>query len=310
MKIDVEALTNNVKPKLNSAEGNLELAASYIVGITIPEDFDYSEKLKNVLQNIRNVKQNVYDIKIWAGKAIDNFQEAEKKNNNVVKSLLGKSFNTNSQGSSNKTGSKVTTNTPETSSITLSSYRKSVNKKLGILEDLNKKSEEDINKTGTVKVASWNSFHKSLEKADWTKHPKKTVASIGNGVISLLKGGGKILEGLWDVGVMAVTAVGSVATGLVDLMNFPQLLGGKKESLTGKMWKNVMGYVAEDHVGNAFSNFYKNNTVGKWLDENAYTPLKSDGVIPNILTNVGEVAGIILISLATFRYWRSSNSRS
>lgn len=138
-----------------------------------------------------------------------------------------------------------------------------------------------------------------------------TGTSIVNGTIGLVKGVQQLAESLIDVGVMAITGVGSIGTGAIDGVSYLyKLAKGEKEdwsSVTGKMWKGVMGYVAENHVENKYKWFYSNTLIGKILDENAVGALKSDGIITNIASGIGYIAGIAGLTIATLRNRHCSN---
>ena len=138
-----------------------------------------------------------------------------------------------------------------------------------------------------------------------------TGASIANVVIGLVKGIGQLIESLLDFVVLIGTAVGSILTGIADGITYLiALTTGKTDewsSYTKVMWKDTMAYVAEDHVGNAFKSFYANSVVGQWLDEKAIDIFKSEGTGTQIASGIGYVAGIVLLTLATFRSRNSSN---
>ena len=102
-----------------------------------------------------------------------------------------------------------------------------------------------------------------------------------------------------------------IGTGIADGVSYVSaLIDGDTqnwESYTKVLWKGVMGYVAEEHVDNAFKGFYANNQVGQWLDNNAAEIFKSDGIVPGIASGVGYVAGIVGLTLLTLRSRNSCN---
>ncbi len=157
-----------------------------------------------------------------------------------------------------------------------------------------------------------NWLYENILEPSWD-FVKTTFASVANVIVSFVKGIGQLLESIFDLVVIIGTGVTSVATGIGDGVSYlVSLANGNQEewsSITGDMWKGVMGFVAEDHVGNWFKDFYEKNAIGKWLDENAINALKSDSTINNIVSGIGYVAGIIALTVATLRTWRSSNSR-
>lgn len=130
-----------------------------------------------------------------------------------------------------------------------------------------------------------------------------TAASIVNVLYGLTKGLAQFVESVLDLVVIILTGVASIFTGLWDGVSYViSLFTGNKDewsSATAAMWKGVMGYVAEDHVGNIFAAFYEKTIVGQWLDEHAIGIFKSDGIGTNIASGIGYVAGIIILTIVT-----------
>lgn len=166
------------------------------------------------------------------------------------------------------------------------------------------KIESGLEFVGSKISDTWDFTYQNIITPSWD-FLKATGASIANAVIGLVKGLCQLIEALSDFIIMLVTGVDSIFTGLADGVTYlAALVTGETDewsSITGSMWKSVMGYVAEDHVGNAFESFYTNNVVAQWLDENAIDIFKSDGIGTNIMSGVGYVAGIIILTIATFR---------
>lgn len=119
------------------------------------------------------------------------------------------------------------------------------------------------------------------------------IADIGNTGAAIVKGVGNVLESIIDGVIVLGTQVadtGSMATG-----EFVPYEEGKR-GISEECWKGVMGFVAEDHVENVYTNFYKDTEAGKWLDEKANEPFKSTGVATEIVSGVGEVVGIAAVT--------------
>ncbi|MGN1297887.1 MAG: hypothetical protein ACI4VH_05670 [Clostridia bacterium] len=162
--------------------------------------------------------------------------------------------------------------------------------------------EKAINSVGAHISSAWNSFCTEVWPNIWDGI-QSTAASVSNVVIGFVKGLGQFIESLVDLVVILGTAIGSIGTGIYDgisyLVSLANGTSDEWESVTGAMWGNVMGFVAEDHVGNAFADFYKNNVVGQWLDEHAIDVCKSDGIVTNVASGLGYVAGIIALTVGT-----------
>lgn len=113
-----------------------------------------------------------------------------------------------------------------------------------------------------------------------------------------------IVELVVDLVVIVVTAVLSIFTGIYDGISYlVAMANGTTDSwtsATGAMWSGVMGFVAEDWVGQAFDWFYADTPVGQWLDNNAGEWFKSNGVVCGVFKGIGEVIGIVVLSIVTF----------
>lgn len=159
-----------------------------------------------------------------------------------------------------------------------------------------------FNSVGAHISSAWNSFCTDVWPNIWDGI-QSFGASVANVVIGFVKGLCQFVESLVDVVVILGTAIGSIGTGIYDgisyLVSLADGTSDEWQSATGAMWQGVMGFVAEDHVGNAFADFYKNNAVGQWLDGHAIDVCKSDGIVTNIASGFGYVAGIVLLTIAT-----------
>ncbi len=131
----------------------------------------------------------------------------------------------------------------------------------------------------------------------------KIGASAANAVMGYYKGILNIGEAIVDMASISLAANATIYTGAADVVSYlyNKLSGTDEEweSITAKMWKGVAGFVAEDYVNLAFEKIYNDTSAGKWLDENAYGPFKSDGMATNVVSGVGEVIGTVAISILT-----------
>lgn len=128
-------------------------------------------------------------------------------------------------------------------------------------------------------------------------------ASVINTLGAVFKGVVGLGESLFDVIVFLNTGTATVFTGAWDGLSYlgSMFMGDTSnwESLTGKMWSGVMGFIAEDHVENAYRDFYQNNAIGQWLDENAHEWFKSDSQLLGMVSGVTEILGILALTYLT-----------
>ena len=159
-----------------------------------------------------------------------------------------------------------------------------------------------FNSAGAWISSTWNSFCTDVWPNIWDGI-QSCAASIANVITGIIKGLAQFVESLVDLVVIIGTGVASIGTGIWDgisyLVSLATGTSDEWQSATAGMWQGVMGFVAEDHVGNAFADFYKNTEVGQWLDEHAVDACKSNGIVTNISSGIGYVAGIIVLTICT-----------
>lgn len=133
---------------------------------------------------------------------------------------------------------------------------------------------------------------------------ESTSASIINLFGGVFKGLAGLGESLLDTLVLIGSGVGTAYTGAWDGLTYlGSLITGNTdswESLTVGMWSNTMSFVAEDHVSNAYKDFYENNIFGQWLDKHAHDWFKSDGAVTGLASGITYVLGIVALSYFTF----------
>lgn len=302
LSIDLDGLEEKVKPAIDDTIRDLEKAQDTISAIKIPEDFQYGGRLKSIPSDIADICSKLEEAKKWLEDCIQKFDNAENSNKNVL-SVIGdillsimQIFGTNAQtaelqGEAGNSGGILDT------------VKQVISNVLNFGED-GISNVIDVAESTGAKVAEVGEFlYNNVIEPGWDI-ATATAASVANVVGGVLKGLGQFVESLVDVVVLGGTVAATVQTGLYDAGTYLEsLIAGNEEdweSVTAKMWKGTMGYVAEDYVGNAFSSFYENTAVGQWLDENAFEVFKSEGVVPSIASGIGYVAGIVVLTLATF----------
>ena len=117
----------------------------------------------------------------------------------------------------------------------------------------------------------------------------KTEASIANVGIKFTEGVAGAVEGVID-GVATITVNND--TGIHDKMQLVDSDGNIMENPIVKYREGVMSFVAEEHVENAYEDFYNNTNMGRNLDEKAYEPFKSDGIGCEVAKGIGYTAAI------------------
>lgn len=316
--VDLKKMQGTVKSGINKGVSDLNSAVSIISGAKIPKDFPAGAKAKGYNNEIQDVIKTLNSVSNWIDTTVNKFEQTEAKNKALVESLIG-SFSTSSNANSpssgyaarsgqktgktttfgeglsaffsnfksERTGAKVTTSTHLYAST--SSYAASSGNKYG------------ANTKTTTIGAGWKSFTSSLK--DGAEELKRVGCDVVNGSIAFGKGVLDVGEGIFKTGKVINTVLKTPGTILKDgiscLWNNAMGSPEKYKSQTKKMWDKTMTFVSTKHVDNAVSNFYKNTSVGKYLDKNAHSLFKSDGTACNIASGVGTVTGIAAITFAT-----------
>jgi len=145
--------------------------------------------------------------------------------------------------------------------------------------------------------ATW-SWLKNAGKTVW-KHMKKIGASFVNGVLALVKGVVSLVEAIGDFIILLGSGIATIGTALWDIGK--GLCTGKWDwGATKGLWKGTKSVVAYDWTSKCIFDPLYRTGFGKWLDNNAYGWFKSDGIGCTILQGVGYVAGVVILTVATF----------
>ena len=317
MNCDIDSMLNSVNPQLDKICKNLQSAANTISTISIPEDFNASSTLSSVVEQIDSSSANISTIKNWVTSAASKFQSAERKNQNVLGQLLGNLFGMESNSKAANTSNNNTTSKNEGVIDRLIDFGKdcwnelkSTGAKIGEgflnfaeasykaecerMENQQKQTSAVLSSVGDtfMKFAEAN-YQAELIRAE---NQQRESANTINTVISLGKGITKVAETIFDSLLVLSTAAANSGTFVAgEFVPHAQGVQGVSEEL----WDGVMAFVAEEHVESAYKNFYENTTVGKYLDEKADSPFKSDGIVTQISSELGYIAGIAVTSAFT-----------
>lgn len=141
-------------------------------------------------------------------------------------------------------------------------------------------------------------YVKDVASTVWT-HIKKIAASFVNSTISLVKGVVRLVEAIGDLAVILGAGIGTIGTAIYDIAS-GIVTGNWNWGATKGLWDGTKTVVAYDWTSKCLFDPLYNTEFGKWLDNNAYSPFKSDGLGCQILEGVGYVAGVIALTICTF----------
>ena len=125
---------------------------------------------------------------------------------------------------------------------------------------------------------------------------KRTWANIQSGAIGLAHGVGEIGENVDDTLEIVTSGVATPFTALYDLLQGKDPTSN--DSTTAQMWKDTMGYVAEERVDNFFAELYNNTEYGRWLRENASESFLPGGSAYEFSKGLGYTGGTIALGAA------------
>lgn len=290
MKFDSNGIINDVIPFIDKSKSNLSDAKNIVLSINLPNDVNAPSSLKSMIPNdITQIENTLTSLKIWLNKKIDDMNEAERKNQQLFSNTVSV-FHSSLAFQTNLA----------TTGLTAGKSAKSI---LYAERNIGAEIKSGVKST-FIKIEGWfNDRLKDIKNVGaivW-QHTKSVLAAITNVLISIVKGIAQVIETLIDLVVMIGAVGGSIFTGLYDAYQAIQgaITGKEWSSATKAMWFGVMGFVAEDHVGNVVANWYKEGNWLHGLDEAAYAPFKSDGVACQIGSGIGYIAGLIMITIAT-----------
>lgn len=106
-----------------------------------------------------------------------------------------------------------------------------------------------------------------------------------------------MVEAIGDFVVILNSVLATSKTVLCDIVS-GIATGNWDWSTTKKMWSTTKTIVAYNWTNKIFDAFY-DTSLGKKLDEYAYSPFKSDGMGCQIINGVGYVAGVVVLTIVT-----------
>ena len=304
LSVDLEGLEDEVKPKMKETSKKLKNVASLLSELIIPDDFKYRDKVKGMPDKIFDVDDEVREDQKWLDMCITGFYNAEGSNKSII-DKIGNFASTSAENFASDANSLITKASSKISSAGESIMWDVFGLNENILDkacDILDYAGDAIKDTGTAVINVGKYLYDKAQPV--IDIAKKVGASIANVFAGLVKGIGKVLEGLLDFATMVGSVILTQYTVPIDMvrMGFSYLTGNLDEykSWTGGMWKKTMSFVSTKHVENAFNSFYKKTAIGKWLDNNAYDLFKSDGQGTKIAEGIGEIIGIVGVSIFTF----------
>lgn len=253
MLIDVEGLEDKVKPQIKNSSKYLGLGKDTLVSISIPIDFSYCTKLRNIPQTILGIDNRINAIENWVNITINNFNNAETNNKGLIEGIISTALiggkvvefgrNTASILNSNDFANEIKSSVKgafdyafsgewiidafDIAKKTASKVSDKIESAISWTISTNAKIKEKVTNFVSNKIESglefvggklsdaWNFTYPNIVKPTWN-FLKATGASLTNVAIGLIKGFSRLSESLLDSTVMLATGVGSIFTGVSD----------------------------------------------------------------------------------------------
>lgn len=280
MKYNTQGLAD-VKPQLEQCVSTLESVKSAVSGLSAPDGFPCAGELSRLPNDISAAIQTIKSVASWVGDRANSFANADAKGQSIAESIVfpsGGNFSSPWLTGKSSSGAFGTTKN-NSGGFSTNSFL------------------ENFDNNSTYKRT--NAYF-GEEKGVLAR----TSATIVNAAGSVLKRVADFGEALVDTGAIATNILTTPVTIATDAVRYlyTKATGGDTsnfKSTTNETWKNTMSFVSNDYVGTVYDWFYKDTKVGQTLDEYAYEPFKSDGVVSKFLQDAGYTASIIGLSALT-----------
>lgn len=339
LHVDTDALQNQTLPALNKSKENLNSAREIISSIDIPSDFRYASTIRKIINDMENTEKTTDKFYNYVNEKISRLSNAEKSNTNVVDNILKIDFNNEFDlvGAVEATGAVVKDKGEEllNNTINFINYVCSPD----FLHDLENSIKETgteikenvknfiqvsietgaqigtyvLNKFKENFPRAYNVGCKIVEGVKWLfsnvvvplfKLTIRTAATVVNMAISFVEGLVKLIGSILDAVFIVGGGIVSVLGLVIDLAYwiYVKLTGnddGYRPCAAKEIMEATMSIVAEQPVENAFRSFYENNVIGKNLDKYAFGPFKNAGTGSKIVQGIGEISGIVVLTIAT-----------
>lgn len=175
----------------------------------------------------------------------------------------------------------------------------------GIVDTVGDTLSDAVNCVVSTATSIWDGFTSwvSDEAWPWIKQAATDVAevlarvgaTIANAVTCLLQGIGQFLEALVDFVFLVAGAVDTVILAIPDLV---LLISGEDPHYINDLWDTVMGITTTEYVNGWFDQLYTETEFFKAMNEYSY--FDREGTVGTILNGVGYIAGIVVLTIATF----------
>lgn len=338
LHVDTDALQNQTLPALNKSKENLNSAREIISSIDIPSDFRYANIIRKIINDMENTEKGTDKFYNYVNEKISKLSNAEKSNTSVVDNILKMDFNSEFDlvGTVEATGAVVKDKGEELLNNTinfinyvcspdfLSDLENSI-KETGteIKENVKNFIQVSIETGAQIGTDVLNKFKENFPKAynvgckivegvKWLfsnvvvplfKLAVRTAATVVNMAISLVEGLVKLVGSIFDAAIILGGEILSSRVLPFDALQWILLNvtgNGERYTPASKLiMKATMSIVAEQPVENAFRSFYENNVIGKNLDKYAFGPFKNAGTGSKIVQGIGEISGIVVLTIAT-----------
>lgn len=338
LHVDTDALQNQTLPALNKSKENLNSAREIISSIDIPSDFRYANIIRKIINDMENTEKGTDKFYNYVNEKISKLSNAEKSNTSVVDNILKMDFNNEFDlvGTVEATGAVVKDKGEELLNNTinfinyvcspdfLSDLENSI-KETGteIKENVKNFIQVSIETGAQIGTDVLNKFKENFPKAynvgckivegvKWLfsnvvvplfKLAVRTAATVVNMAISLVEGLVKLVGSIFDAAIILGGEILSSRVLPFDALQWILLNvtgnGERYTSASKLIMKATMSIVAEQPVENVFRSFYENNVIGKNLDKYAFGPFKNAGTGSKIVQGIGEISGIVVLTIAT-----------
>lgn len=272
-----KSITNEVLPKVNTSYNTVVSVKNNLPSSVYWRKWLWTS-LPNLYNDIENISEDVVKISDMLYKAIEKMDDAEAR----IKKWY-----------------KLKKDTVEAGKVAVKKVNKFKSRVSDEIDDAKSFLEGKIDaiyETGCEVVETVENYFKDEFLDDAKQFFETAAATVVVAVESLIKGLYLLLTTIVDLALIVGTVVITPFTALADGVNY--LITGESGGYTKYYWDGTMAMVAdvtESVVG--LSNWFVENNPD-WVNENSL--IESGGMVDQIIQGVAYMAGIVLISVATF----------
>ena len=248
MYLEERILSRQFNPNIKDSMNYIQEARDILTNIKVPREFRYCREIENMKSNLKERNVEIKNFYKDICAYAVKVVQAEKKNKSIIDSVI------------------------DASSISVATNL--------VGGGADKITDTVGNIVDDVKETPVGEFTEDVWNSAPVKFVKNIYATRINIQLSIDRGILNLEQNIFDFALSGITKIASVFTTIYDKTI--------DSSVTDKMEKESMCFIATDNVENVYNYLYKKTDIGKELDKNTFKNFKSDEVGCEMTANVTE----------------------